>query len=105
MESAQLVQLHLVAIGKVALNLLHQGFDVHGAAGLGFLTEIVQHGRSRVAHDFTALEALYNYIHKFKKLRFKLRKMSYKREVGKGRDRAPEAMIIPFLKHITKIQH
>ena len=59
----------------------------------------------RVAHDFTALEALYNYIHKFKKLRFKLRKMSYKREVGKGRDRAPESMIIPFLKHITKIQH
>ena len=79
--------------------------DVHGAAGLGFLTEIVQHGRSRVAHDFTALEALYNYIHKFEKLRFKLRKMSYKREVGKGRDRAPESMIIPFLKHITKIQH
>ena len=27
MESAQLVQLHLVAVGKVALNLLHQGFD------------------------------------------------------------------------------
>ena len=126
-ESAQLVQLHLVAVGKVALNLLHQGFDdvlhvalrhgtvflngggkdidVHGAAGLGFLTEIVQHGRSRVAYDFTALEALYNYIHKFEKLRFKLRKMSYKREVGKGRDRAPESMIIPFLKHITKIQH
>lgn len=126
-KRAELVQLHLVAVGKVALNLLHQGFDdvlhvalrhgtvflngggkdidVHGAAGLGFLTEIVQHGRSRVAYDFTALEALYNYIHKFEKLRFKLRKMSYKREVGKGRDRAPESMIIPFLKHITKIQH
>ena len=28
--------------------------------------------------------------------------MSYKREVGKGRDRAPESMIIPFLKHIKR---
>ena len=91
--------------GTVFLNGGGKDIDVHGAAGLGFLTEIVQHGRSRVAHDFTALEALYNYIHKFEKLRFKLRKMSYKREVGKGRDRAPESMIIPFLKHITKIQH
>ena len=88
--------------GTVFLNGGGKDIDVHGAAGLGFLTEIVQHGRSRVAYDFTALEALYNYIHKFEKLRFKLRKMSYKREVGKGRDRAPESMIILFLSTLQR---
>lgn len=77
MKSTQLVQLHLVTVGKVALNLLYQGFDdvlyvafrhdtvlldgggknidVYGAASLGFLTEIVQHGRDRGRSQFYAV--------------------------------------------------
>ena len=88
MKRAEQVQLHLVAVGKVGLYFLHKGFDdvlhvafchgailldiggedidVHRTAGFGLLTEIIQLGRVLVAHDFTAFETLYKYIHKIK---------------------------------------
>ena len=87
-KRAELVQLHLVAVGKVCLNLFHKSLyhvlhiafchgavllntggediDIHRSARFGFLTEIIQHGRAFIAHDSTTLKAFYKYIHKNK---------------------------------------
>lgn len=87
-KRAELVQLHLVAVGKVRLNLFHKSLyhvlhialchgavllntggediDIHCSARFGFLTEIIQHGRAFIAHDSTTLKAFYKYIHKNK---------------------------------------
>ena len=85
-KRAELVQLHLVAIGKVRLDFFHKGFDyvlhvtlrhgtvflntggkdinIHLAAGLRLLTEIIQFLRIRIRYILPALKALYKYIHK-----------------------------------------
>ena len=85
-KCAELVQLHLVAIGKVRLDFFHKGFDyvlhvtlrhgtvflntggkdinIHLAAGLRLLTEIIQFLRIRIRYILPALKALYKYIHK-----------------------------------------
>jgi len=87
-KRAELVQLHLVAVGKVRLNLFHKSLyhvlhiafchgavllntggediNIHRSARFGFLTEIIQHGRAFIAHDSTTLKAFYKYIHKNK---------------------------------------
>ena len=97
-ESPQLVQPHLVAVGQVTLDLLHQHLDdvlhvaaghgtvlldvggqhidINGAASLGFLTEIIQQRGLLVTHDSSAPEALYDYVHNFVMLRVRLKKIS-----------------------------
>lgn len=107
-ESTQLVQPHLVAVGQVTLDLLHQRLDdvlhvaaghgtvlldvggqhidINGAASLGFLTEIIQQRGLLVTHDSSAPEALYDYVHNFVMLRVRLKKYQIKK-VGKRRDK------------------
>ena len=87
-EACRAGSLHLVAVGKVRLNLFHKSLyhvlhiafchgavllntggediDIHRSTRFGFLTEIIQHGRAFIAHDSTTLKAFYKYIHKNK---------------------------------------
>ena len=86
MKCAELIQLHLIAIGKVCLNFFYKGFnymfyiafghgaillngggqyvDIHLATCEGDLTEVIQLWGTGIADNLSAQIALYKYIHK-----------------------------------------